>query len=71
MTIHVIPDYPAPSVAAGWPSGEGAASLVLWIAGSSPRRCSYFIAPGSVAKLVTISQGRSRNWGDVVASGHK
>ena len=69
--MHVIPDNSAPSVAAGWPSGEGAASLVLWIAGSSPRRCSYFIAPGSVAKLVMTSQGHSRNWGDVVASGHK
>ena len=69
--MHVILDNSAPSVAAGWPSGEGAASLVLWIAGSSPRRCSYFIAPGSVAKLVMTSQGHSRNWGDVVASGHE
>ena len=68
--MHVIPDNSAPSVAAGWPSGEGAASLVLWIAGSSPRRCSYFIAPGSVAKLVMTSQGHSYNWGDVVASSH-
>ena len=50
---------------------EGAASLVLWVAGSIPRRCSYFIASGSVAKLVMTSQGHSRNWGDVVASGHE
>ena len=69
--MHVTPDNSAPSVAAGWPSGEGAASLVLEIAGSSLRRCSYFIAPGSVAKLVMTSQGHSRNWGDVVASGHE
>ena len=57
--MHVIPDNSAPSVAAEWPGGEGAASLVLGVAGSSPRGSSFFIAPGRVAELVVTSEGLS------------